>query len=71
MLAGAAIGYKTMFQQAIAHKCVAVVHVGKMALCFRSPLDDLNTPQHHATIVFEDNQGALHMENQQQPSPRT
>jgi hypothetical protein len=50
---------------------VAACHVGKMILFFRSVLHDLNIPQHHATVMFEDNRGAVFMANAQQTSQRT
>jgi len=76
MLAGAAIGYKTKFQKAVAlssteAEWVAACEVGKMILYFRSLLEDLGQPQHSATIMFEDNRGALFMANAQQASTRT
>ena len=42
-----------------------------MSLYFRSCLDDLNIPQYDATVIYEDNRGALFMANAQQTSPRT
>jgi hypothetical protein len=45
--------------------------IGKMSLYFRSLLDDLGIPQFNATVIFEDNRGALFMANAQQTSPRT
>ena len=42
-----------------------------MVLYFRSLLEDLGQPQHSATIMFEDNRGALFMANAQQASTRT
>jgi hypothetical protein len=42
-----------------------------MSLYFRSLLDDLGIPQFNATVIFEDNRGALFMANAQQTSPRT
>jgi len=42
-----------------------------MILYFRSILHDLNYPQTHATILYEDNNGALLMANAQQPTRRT
>lgn len=76
MLAGAAIGYKTRFQKAVAlssteAEWVAACEVGKMILYFRSLLYDLGQPQHQATVMYEDNRGALYMANAQQTSTRT
>jgi hypothetical protein len=42
-----------------------------MILFFRSLLDDLGIPQHTATVMYEDNRGALFMANAQQTSQRT
>jgi hypothetical protein len=42
-----------------------------MILFFRSLLQDLNLDQTHATILYEDNKGALMMANAQQPTRRT
>jgi hypothetical protein len=76
MVAGCAVGYKTKFQQAIAlssteAEWVAACEIGRMVLYFRSLLEDLGQPQHHATTLYEDNRGALYMANQQQASNRT
>jgi hypothetical protein len=76
MVAGGVVGYKTKFQQAIAlssteAKWVAACDTGCMILYYRALLDDLGIPQHQATIMFEDNRGALFMANAQQPSNRT
>ena len=42
-----------------------------MILFFRSLLQDIGLEQSHASILFEDNQGALMMANAQQPTKRT
>jgi hypothetical protein len=42
-----------------------------MILYYRALLEDLGIPQHEATIMFEDNRGALFMANAQQPSNHT
>lgn len=42
-----------------------------MILFFRSLLDELGIEQTQATILFEDNNGALMMANAQQPTRRT
>ena len=47
------------------------VTLEKMVLYARSILDNLNAPQHTATILFEDNRGALLMSNQRQPAKMT
>jgi len=76
MLGGAAVGYKTKFQRNIAHSTsdaewVSACNLGKQSLYFRSILNDLGMPQHHATVLYEDNRGALFMANAQQTSART
>ena len=42
-----------------------------MIIFFRSIFDDLGIPQQQATIMYEDNRGALFMANAQQTSQRT
>ncbi len=42
-----------------------------MILYFCTLLDDLGIPQEEATVMYEDNRGALFMANAQQPSNRT
>jgi hypothetical protein len=76
MFAGGAVGYKTKFQTVIAHSStkaefIAACDTAKMILFFRSLLDELGLPQTHATVLFEDNTGALLMANAQQPTRRT
>jgi hypothetical protein len=76
ILAGGAVGYKTRYQHQIAHSTtdaewVSACDLGKMSLYFCSILHDLGLPQHDATIIYEDNRGALFMVNAQQTSSRT
>jgi deoxyuridine 5'-triphosphate nucleotidohydrolase len=76
MVAGGVVGYKTKFQHAIAlssteAEWVAACDAGKMILYFCTLLDDLGIPQEEATVMYEDNRGALFMANAQQPSSRT
>jgi len=76
MYAGGAVGYKTKYQSTIAHSSTeaeftAACEAGKLILFFRSILYDLHLPQQQATILYEDNQGALLMANAQQPTRRT
>ena len=42
-----------------------------MILYLRSILDEINVPQENATVMYEDNQGALLMANAGQPTRRT
>jgi len=76
MYAGGAVGYKSKFQTIIAHSSteaefVAACNTAKMILFFRSILQDVGIEQREATILFEDNHGALMMANAQQPARRT
>jgi hypothetical protein len=76
MLAGGAIAYKAKYQEVIAlstteAEFIAACDAGKMILFFRSILEDLGIPQEEATVLYEDNTGALMMANAQQPTKRT
>jgi hypothetical protein len=71
MYAGGAVGWKSKYQDTIAHssteaKFVAACDAGKFILFYRSVLSDLGINQHEATTLFEDNKGALLMSNAQQ-----
>ena len=73
MYAGAAIGYKTKYQDTIAlssteAEFVAACDTAKLILYFRSLLHDLDIPQDEATVIYEDNRGALLMVEAQQPT---
>jgi len=76
LFAGGAVGYKCKYQDTIAHSSteaefVAACDAGKMILFFCSLLNDLGFDQPHATILYEDNNGALMMANAQQPTCQT
>lgn len=76
ILAGGVIGYKTKFQPVIAHSSteaefIAACDTAKMILFFRSILEELGIEQQEATVLYEDNTGALMMANAQQPTKRT
>jgi hypothetical protein len=76
MYAGGAISYKSKFQEVIAlstteAEFVAACDAAKMLLFFRSILDDIGLDQRHATVLYEDNTGALLMANAGQPTHRT
>ena len=76
MYAGGVVGYKTKYQDTIAlssteAEFTAACDAAKLILFFRSLLDDLGIPQHQATVLYEDNNGALMMANAQQPTRRT
>ena len=75
-LAGGAIHYKTKYQEAVAHSSteaefVAACEAAKIALYLRSILDDIGIDQQEATVLLEDNTGALLMANAGQPTRRT
>ena len=68
--------YKTKYQETIAlssteAEFVALCDAGKVVLYARSILNDLHVPQDNATVIFEDNRGALLMAQQRQPTKRT
>ena len=76
MFGGAVVAYKSRIQRTIAlssteAEFTAACDAGKMILYLRTILDELGIEQNEATILFEDNQGALMMANAQQPTRRT
>jgi hypothetical protein len=76
MLAGGVIAYKSKYQLTIAlssteAEFTAASEAGKTILYLRSILHELGFSQYLPTILFEDNTGALHMANAQQPTRRT
>ena len=75
-LGGGAIHYKTKQQERVAWSSteaefVAACEAAKMAIHLRSILDEINISQDHATLIYEDNSGALEMANARQPTKRT
>ena len=75
-LAGGAVLYRTIYQQAIAHSStkaefVAACDVGKYILYLRSLLEEIGLRQEDATVLCEDNHGALLMTKAQKPIKRT
>lgn len=75
-LGGGTVLYKTRFQDTIAlssteAEFTAAAEAGKFILHVRSILHELGVEQHHATTLYEDNQGAILMANAQQPTKRT
>lgn len=75
-LAGGAVHYKSKYQNIIAHSStesefIAAVDAAKTALHLRSILSDIGADQRHATMIYEDNTGALLMANAKQPTRRT
>ena len=75
-LAGGTIFYKTKYQECIAlssteAEFTAAAEAGKYILYVRSILEQIGIPQELATILHEDNRGALLMANTQKPTKRT
>ena len=75
-LAGGTIFYKTKYQDTIAMSSTeaeftAAAEAGKYILYVRSILEQIGVSQQLATVLYEDNQGALLMANAQQPTKRT
>ena len=67
-LAGATVAYNTRLQPTVAMcsteaVCMAARDAGKISLFVRSILYDLEFPQEAATILYEDNEGAIGMSN--------
>jgi hypothetical protein len=76
MLAGGVIAYKSKYQPTVAlssteAEFTAAAEAGKITLYLRSILYELGFSQDLPTIIYEDNTGALHMANAQQPTRRT
>ena len=76
LLAGAAVLYKTRFQTTIAlssteAEFVAASDAGMMVLYLRLIFEDLHIDQREATLLYEDNIGALKMASAGQPTPCT
>ena len=76
MFAGCVIYYKTKYQPTVAHSTTeaeftAACDAAKVTLYVRSILDELGIPQDAATMIYEDNAGALLMGNAGQPTRRT
>ena len=75
-LAGAVVAYKSKFQKTVALSSTeaefsAACEAGKIILYLRSILEELQVEQEAATILYEDNMGALMMANAGQPTRRT
>jgi hypothetical protein len=77
MLAGGVIAYKSKYQPTIAlssteAEFTAASEAGKTTLYWRSILHEVGFSQYLPTLLlYEDNTGALHMANTQQPTGRT
>ncbi len=75
-LAGGAVLFKSNFLKAVSLSSTeaefsAAAHAGKLILYLRTILDEIGLPQEDATVLYEDNQGALLMANAQKPTKRT
>ena len=75
-LAGAAVAYKTQFQDTVAtssteSEFMAAYELGKALLYVRSILWDLDVPQEAASRLYEDNDACTAMANAQKPTSRT
>ena len=75
-IAGGTVLYKTHFQPTIAlstteAEFTAACEAGKYILYLRTILSEIGLDQNDATILYEDNQGALLMANAQRPTRRT
>jgi dUTPase len=75
-IAGGTILYKSRFQQTVAQSSteaefMAAAEAGRYVLYLRTILQQIGLEQHHATIMYEDNQGALLMAQAGQPTRRT
>jgi hypothetical protein len=72
---GSVIAYKSKFQPIVATSSTeaefyAAVTAAKQAKYFRSILEELGLPQSAPTALFEDNQAAIAMINENRPTPR-
>ena len=75
-LAGGPIYYKSKYQPTIAlssteAEFVAATEAGKAILYVRSIMEEIGMKQDEATILYIDNNGALNMANQSQPTRNT
>ena len=75
-LAGGTVLYKTKYQNIVAQSSteaefIAAAEAGRYILYLRTIMAEIGLPQHHATVLFEDNQGALLMAQAGQPTKRT
>jgi hypothetical protein len=75
-LAGAAIAWKCPVQPTVSlssteAEFLAASDADKMALYLRSILDELHVPQTYATVIYEDNRGALRMASAAQPTKQS
>ena len=74
-LAGGAIAYKSKLQSVVATSSTeaefyAAVHAAKTAKYLRSVLLELGFPQDGPTLLYNDNEAAIAMINENKPTPR-
>ena len=75
-LAGGTVLYKTKYQHIVAQSMteaefIAAAEAGRYILYLQTIMDEIGLPQHHATVMYEDNQGAVLMAQAGQPTKRT
>ena len=75
-LAGGAIAYKSKTQSLVATSSteaefIAAVTAAKTVKYLRMIMADLGFPQTEPTVIFEDNQSAIHMINSGRPTERS
>ena len=75
-LSGGPVAWKCRVQTVVAHssteaELICAADAGRMALCMRSILDEVGVPQRHATVLYEDNQGAVLVANAGQSTKHT
>jgi hypothetical protein len=73
--AGGAIAYKMKLQATVATSSteaefLAAVHAAKIAKYLRSVLTELGYPPSGTTVLYEDNEAAIEMINDNRPTPR-
>jgi hypothetical protein len=76
MLAGGAVYYKSKLQPTVSTsstecELIAAVQAAKVAKYLRSILAELGHPQSKPTVLYEDNEAAIHVANDVRPTPRT
>ena len=75
-LAGGTVLYKTKYQNIVAQSSteaefIAAAEAGCYILHLRTIMQEIGLPQHHTTILYKDNQGALLMVQAGQPTKHT
>ena len=75
-LAGGTVLLKNKYQNIVAQssteaEIISAAKAGCFILYLRTIMQEIGLPQHHATILYKDNQGALLMAQTGQPTKRT